>query len=68
MRGTRLNLSFARSFAANGHLGLSDVRSACHRLLSGFGFVNDAPSLAPDGRPKRWVVVPPPGASSALRP
>ena len=32
----------------------------------GFDLVEDSPSLTNDGRPKRWVVVRPPGASTAL--
>lgn len=32
----------------------------------GFGLVEDSPSLTNDGRPKRWVVVRPPGAETGL--
>ena len=32
----------------------------------GFELVEDSPSLTDDGRPKRWVVVRPPGATTAL--
>ena len=32
----------------------------------GFELVEDSPSLTNDGRPKRWVVVRPPGARTAL--
>jgi catechol 2,3-dioxygenase-like lactoylglutathione lyase family enzyme len=32
----------------------------------GFELVEDAPSLTNDGRPKRWVVVRPPGARTGL--
>lgn len=32
----------------------------------GFELVEDSPSLTHDGRPKRWVVVRPPGATTAL--
>lgn len=32
----------------------------------GFELVEDSPSLTNDGRPKRWVVVRPPGAASGL--
>ena len=32
----------------------------------GFELVEDSPSLTNDGRPKRWVVVRPPGAETAL--
>jgi catechol 2,3-dioxygenase-like lactoylglutathione lyase family enzyme len=32
----------------------------------GFELVEDSPSLTNDGRPKRWVVVRPPGGETAL--
>jgi catechol 2,3-dioxygenase-like lactoylglutathione lyase family enzyme len=32
----------------------------------GFDLVSDTPSLTNDGRPKRWVVVRPPGAQTGL--
>jgi catechol 2,3-dioxygenase-like lactoylglutathione lyase family enzyme len=32
----------------------------------GFELVEDSPSVTNDGRPKRWVVVRPPGATTAL--
>jgi catechol 2,3-dioxygenase-like lactoylglutathione lyase family enzyme len=32
----------------------------------GFELVEDSPSLTNDGRPKRWVLVRPPGATTAL--
>ncbi len=32
----------------------------------GFELVEDSPSLTNDGRQKRWVVVRPPGATTAL--
>ncbi len=32
----------------------------------GFELVEDSPALTNDGRPKRWVVVRPPGATTAL--
>jgi catechol 2,3-dioxygenase-like lactoylglutathione lyase family enzyme len=32
----------------------------------GFELVEDSPSLTNDGRPKRWVVVRPPGAETAI--
>ena len=32
----------------------------------GFALVEDTPSLTNDGRPKRWVVVRPPGAQTGL--
>ncbi|MFD0854330.1 VOC family protein, partial [Actinomadura adrarensis] len=32
----------------------------------GFDLVEDTPSLTNDGRPKRWVVVRPPGAQTRI--
>ena len=32
----------------------------------GFALVDDSPSLTNDGRPKRWVVVRPPGAETGI--
>jgi catechol 2,3-dioxygenase-like lactoylglutathione lyase family enzyme len=32
----------------------------------GFDLVDDSPSLTNDGRPKRWVVVQPPGGETAI--
>jgi catechol 2,3-dioxygenase-like lactoylglutathione lyase family enzyme len=34
--------------------------------ILGFELVEDSPSLTNDGRPKRWVLVRPPGATTAL--
>lgn len=34
--------------------------------VMGFELVEDSPSLTSDGRPKRWVVVRPPGAATGL--
>lgn len=34
--------------------------------ILGFELVEDAPSLTDDGRPKRWVVVRPPGAQTGI--
>jgi catechol 2,3-dioxygenase-like lactoylglutathione lyase family enzyme len=34
--------------------------------ILGFELVEDSPSLTTDGRPKRWVVVRPPGAQTGL--
>lgn len=34
--------------------------------ILGFGLVEDSPSVTTDGRPKRWVVVRPPGAQTGL--
>ena len=32
----------------------------------GFELIEDSPALTSDGRPKRWVIIRPPGASTAL--
>ena len=42
----------------------SAIEFFVHRL--GFELVEDSPSLTNDGRPKRWVVVRPPGAATGL--
>src|SRR5688572_22084529 len=34
--------------------------------MLGFDLVEDTPSLTNDGRPKRWVVVRPPGAETGI--
>jgi catechol 2,3-dioxygenase-like lactoylglutathione lyase family enzyme len=34
--------------------------------ILGFDLVEDSPSLTSDGRPKRWVVVRPPGAQTGI--
>jgi catechol 2,3-dioxygenase-like lactoylglutathione lyase family enzyme len=34
--------------------------------LLGFDLIEDSPSLTNDGRPKRWVVVRPPGAETGI--
>jgi catechol 2,3-dioxygenase-like lactoylglutathione lyase family enzyme len=34
--------------------------------ILGFALVEDSPAVATDGRPKRWVVVRPPGAQTGL--
>jgi catechol 2,3-dioxygenase-like lactoylglutathione lyase family enzyme len=34
--------------------------------VMGFELVDDSPSLTNDGRPKRWVVVRPPGAATGI--
>ncbi|HEY2791027.1 MAG TPA: VOC family protein [Micromonosporaceae bacterium] len=34
--------------------------------ILGFDLIEDSPSLTNDGRPKRWVVVRPPGAQTGL--
>ena len=34
--------------------------------ILGFELVEDSPAIATDGRPKRWVVVRPPGAETGL--
>jgi catechol 2,3-dioxygenase-like lactoylglutathione lyase family enzyme len=55
------------------HLGnvallVEDYDSAIRFFLDALGFelVEDSPSLTNDGRPKRWVVVRPPGAETGL--
>jgi catechol 2,3-dioxygenase-like lactoylglutathione lyase family enzyme len=55
------------------HLGLiaivvSDYDPAISFFVDALGFelVEDSPSLTNDGRPKRWVVVRPPGAVTGL--
>ena len=40
------------------------IRFFCDAL--GFDLVEDSPSLTNDGRPKRWVVVRPPGAQTGI--
>jgi catechol 2,3-dioxygenase-like lactoylglutathione lyase family enzyme len=55
------------------HLGLiaivvSEYDPAIRFFVDALGFelVEDSPSLTNDGRPKRWVVVRPPGAATGL--
>jgi catechol 2,3-dioxygenase-like lactoylglutathione lyase family enzyme len=55
------------------HLGLvtvvvSEYDPAISFFVDGLGFelVEDSPALTNDGRPKRWVVVRPPGAATGL--
>jgi catechol 2,3-dioxygenase-like lactoylglutathione lyase family enzyme len=55
------------------HLGLvtvvvSEYDPAISFFVDALGFelVEDSPSLTNDGRPKRWVVVRPPGATTGL--
>jgi catechol 2,3-dioxygenase-like lactoylglutathione lyase family enzyme len=55
------------------HLGLvaivvSEYDPAIRFFVDALGFelVEDSPSLTNDGRPKRWVVVRPPGAETGL--
>jgi catechol 2,3-dioxygenase-like lactoylglutathione lyase family enzyme len=55
------------------HIGLiaivvKDYDPAIRFFVSTLGFelVEDTPSLTNDGRPKRWVVVRPPGAATGL--
>jgi catechol 2,3-dioxygenase-like lactoylglutathione lyase family enzyme len=55
------------------HLGLvaivvSDYDAAISFFVDALGFelVEDSPSLTNDGRPKRWVVVRPPGGATGL--
>ena len=55
------------------HLGLvaivvNDYDPAIRFFVDALGFelVEDSPALTNDGRPKRWVVVRPPGAATGL--
>lgn len=43
-----------------------DEAIAFYVNVLGFELVEDSPSLTNDGRPKRWVVVRPPGAATGL--
>jgi catechol 2,3-dioxygenase-like lactoylglutathione lyase family enzyme len=43
-----------------------DVAIAFFVEALGFELIEDSPSLTNDGRPKRWVVVRPPGAQTGL--
>src|SRR3954452_11339868 len=43
-----------------------DVAIAFFTAVLGFALVGDAPSTTNDGRPKRWVVVRPPGAATGV--
>lgn len=43
-----------------------DAAIAFFTGVLGFDLVEDAPSTTNDGRPKRWVVVRPPGAATGL--
>lgn len=47
---------------------VDDYDHAIHFFVDvlGFELVEDSPSLTNDGRPKRWVIVRPPGATTAL--
>jgi catechol 2,3-dioxygenase-like lactoylglutathione lyase family enzyme len=61
------------AYAGAVHLGLiaivvSDYDTAITFFVDALGFelVEDSPSLTNDGRPKRWVVVRPPGAVTGL--
>lgn len=47
---------------------VTDYDSAIEFFVGTLGFelVEDSPSLTDDGRPKRWVVVRPPGAATGL--
>jgi catechol 2,3-dioxygenase-like lactoylglutathione lyase family enzyme len=47
-------------------VGEYDAAIAFYVDVLGFELVEDSPSLTNDGRPKRWVVVRPPGAQTAL--
>ena len=61
------------SYADVVHLGLiaivvSEYDPAIRFFVEGLGFelVEDSPARTNDGRPKRWVVVRPPGAATGL--
>src|SRR5271155_3876712 len=61
------------SYAGGVHLGLiaivvSEYDAAIRFFVDvlGFELVEDSPALTNDGRPKRWVVVRPPGAATGL--
>jgi catechol 2,3-dioxygenase-like lactoylglutathione lyase family enzyme len=61
------------AYAATVHLGLvtvvvSEYDPAISFFVEKLGFelAEDSPSLTNDGRPKRWVVVRPPGAATGL--
>jgi catechol 2,3-dioxygenase-like lactoylglutathione lyase family enzyme len=43
-----------------------DPAIAFFTRVLGFDLVEDSPSLTTDGRPKRWVVVRPPGAQTGI--
>jgi catechol 2,3-dioxygenase-like lactoylglutathione lyase family enzyme len=47
---------------------VEDYDEAIRFFVDGLGFelVEDSPALTTDGRPKRWVVVRPPGATTAI--
>lgn len=47
---------------------VDDYDEAIRFFVDGLGFelVEDSPSVTNDGRPKRWVVVRPPGATTGL--
>jgi catechol 2,3-dioxygenase-like lactoylglutathione lyase family enzyme len=69
-RGSRGTAVF---YAGAVHLGLitvvvSEYDPAIGFFVDGLGFelVEDSPALTGDGRPKRWVVVRPPGAVTGL--
>jgi catechol 2,3-dioxygenase-like lactoylglutathione lyase family enzyme len=49
-------------------LVVDDDDRAIHFFTTALGFdlVDDSPSVTNDGRPKRWVVVRPPGAATGL--
>lgn len=60
-------------YAGGVHLGLiaivvSEYDAAIRFFVDALGFelVEDSPALTNDGRPKRWVVVRPPGAATGL--
>ena len=64
---------YLRAYAGAVHLGLvalvvAEYDPAIRFFVDvlGFELVEDSPSLTNDGRPKRWVVVRPPGAETGL--
>ena len=66
-------LAGAGSYAGGVHLGLiaivvSEYDPAISYFVDvlGFELVEDSPARTNDGRPKRWVVVRPPGAATGL--
>jgi catechol 2,3-dioxygenase-like lactoylglutathione lyase family enzyme len=69
----RTRVSGRCSYAGSVHLGLiaivvDDYDAAINFFTGALGFelAEDSPALTNDGRPKRWVVVRPPGAVTGL--
>jgi catechol 2,3-dioxygenase-like lactoylglutathione lyase family enzyme len=61
-------VSFARVHLEQVALIVADYDEAIGFFVGALGFelVEDSPSLTNDGHPKRWVVVRPPGAATAI--